>query len=337
MVDQSSDPEAGIQYYIKLDDEEVSYLPIDLRVFKDGYTYYIYENEEYLITEDVVPVLDTYYFINEESSYVTAVLGKAFVEGNTYYYKENDNYIIETSIYPRDNVNYYVGSYVIATIVDQFKPSVEYYEKTDPVYGIRISNDDGAVVMETTDEGNLWLTGQLRVSSTTGGITNDISIGYLPAAASSKHIHPSVGTVSDLDERLSGNEQTFYRRTFDINNKFVVWEDGTMYAQDGYFEGTINATGGKIGNLSIEDIGRAVYRVVITSSNGIIFKNDQVSTTLTAHLYTGETEILTGLTYVWYRDGVVIPGASTKNLVVSDISSDDVDTYDCAISYNGGV
>jgi hypothetical protein len=33
------------------------------------------------------------------------------------------------------------------------------------------------------------------------------------------------------------------------NNKFMVYEDGSMRATEGYFKGEIHATGGTIGGL----------------------------------------------------------------------------------------
>ena len=54
--------------------------------------------------------------------------------------------------------------------------------------------------------------------------------------------------------------------------------------------------------------GENVYAVDITSNNGFVFKNTAISTTLTAHVYSGGTEITTlndlhslGLTINWYE------------------------------------
>lgn len=62
--------------------------------------------------------------------------------------------------------------------------------------------------------------------------------------------------------------------------------------------------------------------IVITSTNGNIFKNGNVSTTLTANVYRGTTLINTGstgitFTYKWSKNGSEIAGATSKTLTVS--------------------
>jgi hypothetical protein len=56
----------------------------------------------------------------------------------------------------------------------------------DKVYGIRISNADGAPVMETDDEGELWLKNRLRIGTND---TSTVEIGYLDAVRAGTDIH----------------------------------------------------------------------------------------------------------------------------------------------------
>jgi hypothetical protein len=75
-------------------------------------------------------------------------------------------------------------------------------------YGIRISNAEGAPVMETDDFGELWLKKRLRVGS---GETSTVEIGYLDAVRAGTNIHEVIN---------AGDEK----------QKFIVYEDGKMVA-----------------------------------------------------------------------------------------------------------
>ena len=60
----------------------------------------------------------------------------------------------------------------------------------------------------------------------------------------------------------------------------------------------------------------------ITSSNGNVFKNTAIATTLTAHVYKGATELtgsaITALgTIKWYKDGETTSIASGQTFTVS--------------------
>ena len=172
-------------------------------------------------------------------------------------------------------------------------------------------------------------------------------------------------------------------RTIDIrknddntyNSAFVVWEDGTMYAKDGYFEGTINATNGyfkgtvnatdgyftgeiragsvissaaKIGNVTLGQVADSAYKTVIASSSGMIFKNGNVSTNLTATLYKGAVEVPTNFgifAYTWYENDTELTDAivsqrddlrfedNHKTLCITQSVMNTTITYKCIIDY----
>lgn len=72
--------------------------------------------------------------------------------------------------------------------------------------------------------------------------------------------------------------------------------------------------------------GENAYSIDITSNNGFVFKNTAISTTLTAHVYSGGTEITTlsdlhslGLTINWYEDSSSTP--VTTNSLTKQYSS----------------
>lgn len=106
----------------------------------------------------------------------------------------------------------------------------------DDAYGIRISNADGAPVMETDDEGELWLKNRLRIGTND---TSTVEIGYLDAVRAETDIHEVI-------------------HAGDGEQEFIVYEDGKMVAQGAEFHGAIYAIGGKIGNMTIGEVEGAV-------------------------------------------------------------------------------
>lgn len=131
-------------------------------------------------------------------------------------------------------------------------------------YGIRISDDSNESVMETGDEGKLWLKKQLNISKSKDNY--NIQLGFLDKTKDNSDIH----------------------EVFNATDKFIVYEDGSMKATDGEFTGTINATGGKIGNMTIgtvegaitnmDSIAEATRKLDISSKLGYNFKvEDSVS------------------------------------------------------------
>jgi hypothetical protein len=230
---------------------------------------------------------------------------------------------------------------------------------SDNVYGFRLKDSSGATTLETIADGTLWLKDRLYIG-TSEGSNYYAGIGYLPIVAAAKQISYD-GT--NLDTRTFATNQTIHR-SIDINNKFVVWEDGTMYAKDGYFEGTINATDGVFsGELSgatgtftgtvqagsiiasdihiggpsgptMGDVGDSAYKVVIESSEGTIFKNGMISTILTAKLYQGATQVTSGLSYQWKKGNTTISGATSSTLTINENvgSGDATLVYSCTIT-----
>jgi hypothetical protein len=143
-------------------------------------------------------------------------------------------------------------------------------ENQDPIYGIRICDAKGTPVLENSSDGRVWIRDELVI----GTLASTVSIGYLEK--------------TKLD--------TNFHEVFNANDNFIVYEDGEMVASKGTFTGTIYATGGKIGNMEIADIGALEYEVEIESDSGIAFKNGKGTKILTARLYKGTEEITEGIT-----------------------------------------
>lgn len=76
------------------------------------------------------------------------------------------------------------------------------------------------------------------------------------------------------------------------------------------------------------DPGRAgadALAMVITSSNGFIFKNSAIKTTLTAHVYRGGVELTSAQiaalgTVKWYKDGAAAPAGTGLTFIISATS-----------------
>lgn len=93
----------------------------------------------------------------------------------------------------------------------------------NPIFGIRISDSTGSAVMETIDNGTLWLKKALNIQTSDTGLS--VAIGRLTGYK-----------TSDDDSKIY--------EVINANNKFIVYEDGTMRATEGSFNGEINATSG---------------------------------------------------------------------------------------------
>lgn len=132
----------------------------------------------------------------------------------------------------------------------------------DAIYGIRISEKTGKPVLETGSDGNLWIKNKLVVGD---GSKSTVSIGYLEET---KTDNASIHEVIH-----AGNE--------DSDQEFIVYEDGYMKATGAEFTGTIYATGGKIGNMTIGDVSQVVSdskKLEIQSDTGFMFKVDSTGT-----------------------------------------------------------
>lgn len=145
----------------------------------------------------------------------------------------------------------------------------------NPIYGISIRDTDGNPIFETDNIGKLWLKKQLSIGSTEGQY--NIQLGYLDQA------------------KPDGAHETF-----NVNNNFVIYEDGTVkatqgeftgkvIATSGEFTGAIYATSGKIGNMTIqaiEQIGEQNKQITISGSDNGIIKVDSIGNMLPSEITT---------------------------------------------------
>lgn len=188
-------------------------------------------------------------------------------------------------------------------------------DRNTPIYGIQLKDAESHIVLEHSTEGKVWIRNEIKI----GADTSTVSIGYLDATKQTNDTNSSIHEV------------------INANSKFIVYEDGSMIATDGTFTGTIYATGGKIGNLDIQDLQESGFEVAIESDSGNIFKNETGTKILTAYLYKGSTLITEGITgYQWYKQDVLIEGATSQSIEVDAsemIEGIESATYSCAIAY----
>lgn len=185
------------------------------------------------------------------------------------------------------------------------------------IYGISIKDLWGNSILETGEEGTLWLRNKLDIGTSKNDTS--VSIGYLQS-----------------EDEIHGSE------VFNASSNFIVYEDGHILAESGYFHGEINATGGSIGGLTIEQWEQASYEVHIESSNGLVFKEtpesseEEILTTLTATLYHGVAPIESQkLKYFWYnlqKPGISLGENKTLEVTRGMLSEGDLTQITCQIT-----
>lgn len=146
---------------------------------------------------------------------------------------------------------------------------------SEPIYGISIRDTDGNPIFETDNNGKLWLKKQLSIGSTEDRY--NIQLGY-----------------------LEGTKTDGAHETFNVNNNFIVYEDGTVkatqgeftgkvIATSGEFTGAIYATSGKIGNMTIqaiEEIGEQSKTITITGTDNGVIKVDSIGNMIPSEVTT---------------------------------------------------
>ena len=166
------------------------------------------------------------------------------------------------------------------------------------LFGIRFSNEDGAPVMVTNDEGQLFLKQKILIGP-------DISDTYrYRAQIGIIESYTKDGTVT-TDDSLKDYSKIFSVQDQEANETVAIYDNGLLKADKVELTGTIYATGGKIGNMTIEDLNNlqeAGKNVQIESLEGNIFKiKDNVASptelVLTAKL--NNISVAADTSYTW--------------------------------------
>lgn len=143
--------------------------------------------------------------------------------------------------------------------------------KVEYIYGIKIS-DGTSTVMETSDDGKLWLKDSLNIYNPSKYFLTEDEIGtqgktYYSKTETGVFVETKVGPdVNPKDSGLyeeynykiqignlpaQGNDKI--RPVINANNSFIVYEDGSLSATKATIEGSITATDGNIGCLEIAE------------------------------------------------------------------------------------
>lgn len=96
------------------------------------------------------------------------------------------------------------------------------------VYGLMLKDDTGAITLETNDSGELWLRDRLSIS--TSDSSYSVGIGNLGKAT---HLGDNNEVVEDTLSQV-----------INANDKFIVYEDGSISATSGNFSGDITGSSG---------------------------------------------------------------------------------------------
>ena len=166
------------------------------------------------------------------------------------------------------------------------------------LFGIRFSDSDGAPVMVTDDDGQLFLKQKLFIGP-------DISDTYrYRAQIGVIESYTEDGEVT-TDDSLKDYSKIFSVKDQENIETVAIYDNGLLKADRVELTGIIYATGGKIGNMTIEDInniGQIGKNVTIQSLEGEFFKlKDGVaspeSLTLTARL--SNVQVAGDTAYTW--------------------------------------
>lgn len=166
------------------------------------------------------------------------------------------------------------------------------------LFGIRFSDENGLPVMITDDEGQLFLQQKILIGP-------DISDTYRYRA--------QLGIIESYTKDgiiTTDNSLKDYSKIFSIKDQsnietVAIYDNGLFKADKVELTGTIYATGGKIGNLSIDDLNNlqeSGKNVEIESLEGNIFKiKDNIASpstlTLTAKL--NNISVASSTSYTW--------------------------------------
>ena len=192
-----------------------------------------------------------------------------------------------------------------------------------PIYGLQLRDYDQHLVMEHGSDGKMWIRNELKV----GVDLSSVSIGYLEDTK-------AISYRNTIDFSDKTNEEI--HQVINANNKFMVYEDGSMKATDGEFTGIIYATGGKIGNMEIESLIDPGYEVSIEieEGTGTVFDTDGESKTLVAYLYKNGQKVTEGIKgYQWSKNSQDIEGATEQKLKIYENDIPNSASFTCAIDF----
>ena len=172
-----------------------------------------------------------------------------------------------------------------------------------------------------TDEtsSTAYSVGMMGAKGSTGAAGKGVSSTTITYQKSSSGTTAPTGTWSGSVPSASAGEYIWTRTV-------ITYSDSSTSTS--YSVGMIGATGAKGDKGDTGAAGADAISLVVTSSAGTIFKNTNIATTLTAHVYKAGTEVtgsaLSALgTIKWYKDGSSTAAATGQTLTITagDVSN----------------
>lgn len=201
-------------------------------------------------------------------------------------------------------------------------------------YGMSIRNDEDQVVLETDDKGLLFLKGYMRVGpDSTNGDRDRAKIGTIKSYVldengqlkAVKNHSEDTALTKILSVKDSKVEVKADSMGYDSDDEVLaIFDDGTILAK------RIIINGGRIGNMTIEEIEKLNLKVVIkiTKGDNAIFRGSEENSSkeLTAYLSDGNKEFseIAGktITYAWtIDDGEILSEAESFTVTPDKITS----------------
>ena len=208
-------------------------------------------------------------------------------------------------------------------------------------YSVILSNDnytflgdtDSVSGNQTTSTQVMAMQGSAQIACSVGTITwpngvSAVSDGKSPSPTITITATSAVTSngVIDIPITIAGGITIHKKFTYSI--AFTGAKGATGAKGDTGATGPKGETGAQGPKGATGAAGADAIMVAITSSNGFIFKNTAVATTLTAHVYKAGAEVtgsaLSALgTIKWYKDGGTTAVASGQTLTISagDVSN----------------
>lgn len=163
--------------------------------------------------------------------------------------------------------------------------------------------------------------GAQGTTGATGATGKGISSTAITYQASASGTTAPTGTWSATIPAVSASQYLWTRTivTYSDSTTSTAYSVGMMGATGP--TGAQGATGAKGDTGATGAAGADALTLVITSSNGLIFKNSAIATVFTAHVYKGGVEVtgtaLTALgTISWYKDGSTTAAATGATLTI---------------------
>lgn len=286
-------------YYVKIEDQYIAIdntstpsYDINYYIFSptSGIDYYQLQDNSFVKTmpEETLALSTEYYELS-----ITGVDYRIDQPlDNIQYYKRDTGATDNSWSYVPTTDNDFTVGFLVGT---PQHPAPTYYKKTsNTAYGIRISNASGEPVMETNSDGTLWLKKALYILNS-DDVRYNISLGFLDNIKATyerkthlDHFEDGVIYYEFINEEyVQTTDQTpdpdkvYYIRTsavheiFNSSNNFIVYEDGSIIANNGIFSGTLEAaTGNFSGTISASS---GYIGPIQITNEGLLVKNGHIT------------------------------------------------------------